>query len=372
MRIETVELTGDSAGTRRTLSVHRYGNAGAVPKVYIQAALHADEMPGVLLVQHLLPLLDSADATNSITGEILVVPIANPIGLAQWAFHRPLGRFETESLDNFNRHYPDLAELAADGLAAKLTLSADENLAIIRQGFREALAMAEARSDLQQQRLTLLKWSSDADYVLDLHCDHEAVMHLYASPARPADTSLLARCTGSKLALVNEVSGGNAFDEAHTAPWAALKRRFGDKFPIPDGCFSATLEYRGQLDVDDATAAADANNLVTFLIKVGAIVGTPVAQPFAEPPTYPLGGCMEILAPLGGVVAWKAAPGDWVKTGDVVCHITDPATRSRVELTAPIDGLIFRRELWRQCLRGHGLCHVAGPEPLGKGRLLSD
>ena len=368
LQIETAELTGDSAGTRRSIAAFRYGQAGVSPKVYIQAALHADEVPGVLVIQHLLALLDRTE----IKGEIIVVPIANPIGLAQWAFQRPIGRFEAESMANFNRHYPDLAAMAGDKVKAKLTSVLSDNLAIIRAGFRKALAKAEARSDLEQQRLTLLKWSCDADYVLDLHCDHEAVLHLYAAPARPKDTSLLARCIGAELALTSEVSGGHAFDEAHTAPWAKLKRRFGAKFPIPDVCFSTTIEYRGQLDADDNTAASDARNLLTFLAQIGAVAGVKAKPAFAEPPNFPLAGYVQGHAPVGGVIAWVARPGDWVKAGDVVCYVTEAMTRQRVAVAAPIDGMMFRRELWRACLRGQGLFHIAGSKPLRRGHLLSD
>ena len=106
----------------------------------------------------------------------------------------------------------------------------------------------------EDMRLRLMRWSAVADYVLDLHCDHEAILHFYASPLRPDITDLLARATGAGLVLEQEVSGGNAFDEAHTPPWASLRRAFGDK--VPAGCFSTTLEYRGQGDVDDAMAAA--------------------------------------------------------------------------------------------------------------------
>ena len=65
-------------------------------------------MSGVLALRHLLPLLDRAKAKRRTLGEVLVVPAANPIGLSQWAFHRPLGRREADSLHNFNRVQPGL------------------------------------------------------------------------------------------------------------------------------------------------------------------------------------------------------------------------------------------------------------------------
>jgi predicted deacylase len=369
MNIETVSLPGDSAGTARQLVCHVWGAAGATPKIYLQAGLHADEMPGVLVLQHLMDLLDAAG--DRIAGQILVVPMANPIGLSQWIAHKPQGRQDLESLQNFNRHYPDLAALAGDDLDQRLTTSEADNLAIVRAAFGKALDRAVAKSDLDAQRLALLRWSHDADYVLDLHCDHEAVMHLYASPSRPDDTHLLCRSVGAEIALIAEVSGGHAFDEAHTAPWAALKRRYDGKFPIPAGCFSTTLEYRGQFDVDAGLAAKDAENLMTFLTAIGAIRSKATPE-FPDPPHYPLAGSVEVFAPQGGVVSWLARPGDRVKKDQVLAHVIDPMTRQRMDVAAPIEGLMFRIELWRSCLRGQGLCHVAGATEIRQGDLLSD
>jgi len=257
MQAETHELQQSSPGTRRSISCLRYGGS-AGPVVYLQAGLHADEMPGVLVLQHLLPLLDAAEAAGHITGEIRVVPVANPLGLSQWAFQRPLGRLEAETLHNFNRGFPDLAALAGDHLKERLTGNSQSNVGAIREVFREVLRveLASARSEMREMQLTLLKWSCDADVVLDLHCDHFAVLHIYTSPARPDVTSLLCRSVGARLALLESVSGGNAFDEAHTAPWLHLSERFGSDFPIPSPCFATTLEYRGQFDVDDCPPSA--------------------------------------------------------------------------------------------------------------------
>ena len=69
MRIETLALTGASAGTRRELTQYRFGASGAQPKVYLQAGLHADEVPGVLVLQHLMDLLDQASGRGEIRGD---------------------------------------------------------------------------------------------------------------------------------------------------------------------------------------------------------------------------------------------------------------------------------------------------------------
>lgn len=373
MKTETHELESSSPGTRRRLICHRYGD-GKGPVVYLQAGLHADEMPGVLVLQHLLPLLDRAEMEGRIRGDVRVVPVANPLGLSQWAFQRPLGRMEAETLHNFNRGYPDLALLVGDTVEPHLTDDSDANRDVIRSAFREVLAekRSRARTEMIEEQLTLLSWSCDADYVLDLHCDHFAVLHLYASPARPEITSLLCRSTGAKLALIEAVSGGNAFDEANTAPWKHLRDRFGDRFPIPSPCFSTTLEYRGQLDVDDATAAEDAANLMTFLAGIGVVAGWAAVPAYPDALTLPLGGAAEVFAPQGGLVTWAVDVGAMVNEGQVIAHVTDPLTRTRLPVLAPTSGMVFRQELWRPCLRGASLAHVAGERIVRTGDMLSD
>jgi uncharacterized protein len=371
MTPELAQLTGDAPGTGRHLTCLRFGAQGARPKVYLQAGLHADEMPGVLVLQHLIALLEQASAEGRTLGEVLVVPAANPIGLSQWVFQRPLGRMEADSLHNFNRGFPDLATRAGDLVDGQLGDDPATNAGLIRAALVQAVAeaKAQARTDMVEGQLTLLGWSIDADHVLDLHCDHQAVMHLYASPARPADTSLLCRCTGAKLALIQDVSGGHAFDEAHTVPWLRLRQRFGDR--VPEGCFSATLEYRGQFDVSDALAAGDAAGLMAYLVGVGAVLGD-AAPLHPDAPHLPLGGAGEVFAPQGGVVTWDARPGDPVAEGQVLGHVTDPMTRVRLPIRASNAGLLFRLELWRSCLRGQSLAHVAGKTVLHDGDLLSD
>jgi uncharacterized protein len=369
MRTDSVPLSGPSPGTTRTLTRHHWGREGARPKVYLQGGLHADEMPGPLALFHLMSLLDTAEAEGRITGHVVVVPVANPIGLSEWLLHKPVGRRDLEGAHNFNRGYPDLAALAGDALEGRLGDDPQANVTIIREAFATALAAVKPDTEVDELRIRLIQGSQDADIVLDLHCDHRAVMHFYASTARPEITVLLGRCTGSMLALIEDFSGGNAFDEAHTAPWRALRGRFGDRVPSP--CFSTTLEYRGQGDVSDALAAQDADGLMAFLTAVGALTGGP-APSHAPAEEMPLAGAVEFMAPMGGIVSWLTQPGDQVSEGQVLGHVTDAAARRRVDIKAPTTGLLFRQELWTTCLKGQGLCHVAGRDIRRQGDLLSD
>ena len=98
-RTETIALTPASPGTERSLTVFRFGAPGARPKAYVQASLHADELPGGLAAHHLIGLLDRAE----VTGEVVVAPAANPVGLGQYFQRKHIGRYDGSSGENFNR-----------------------------------------------------------------------------------------------------------------------------------------------------------------------------------------------------------------------------------------------------------------------------
>jgi len=107
-------------GTSRSIQCLRFGRKGARPKLYIQAAIHANEMPGTMALHHLMPQLIEADAKGLIQGEIIVVPTVNPIGQAQLVGNQHLGRYNLLSYENYNRNWIDLAPAVAERIAKKL------------------------------------------------------------------------------------------------------------------------------------------------------------------------------------------------------------------------------------------------------------
>lgn len=144
--------------------------------------------------------------------------------------------------------------------------------------------------------------------------------------------------------------GGSGFDEAHTAPWRSL--RFPGH-PFLDSCFSTALEYRGQMDVSDAIALADAKGRMALVADVG-VVTSDLKPQHSVPEDAPLAGAVEFMAPMGGMVSWITSPGDRVEEGQVLGRITDPTLRRRLPITAPSTGILFRQDLWTSCLKGQG------------------
>src|SRR6185436_19465984 len=128
-----IPLPSMTPGTRGSIPYHRFGRAGARPKAYLQAAIHANELPGAMALHHLMPMLVAADRAKRIRGEIVVVPTVNPIGLSQLVGNNHLGRYDFVGRENFNRNWLDLSGPIAERVGDDLGSDARENVTMIRR-----------------------------------------------------------------------------------------------------------------------------------------------------------------------------------------------------------------------------------------------
>ncbi len=376
-RIDRIDLPGPAPGTDRHLTVHRFGVAGARPKVWLQAALHASELPGSLVLHHLMVLLAEAEGRGEIVGELRVAPLANPIGAAQAVGGRHVGRFALDGGGNFNRGFADLRETLTAAVAGKLTDDAAANIALVRVEIMRLLGEQRPTDDASTLKLTLQKLAADADIALDLHCDDQAALHFYCGPRHADAFASLAARLGAVALLTAEDSGDAPFDESLTRPWWRLIDAVPDK-PVPaDGMLACTVELRGEADIDDATARADAGAIFAWLQERGVLAGTPPPAPPALCLATPLDGADNVRAPAAGLWVPRVRPGSTVAAGDHLGDILDPTAspgKARTPVVGPIAGLLFARAVPGMVPPGARLAAIAGPTSLPgrKGNLLSD
>lgn len=366
----TITLPSMTPGTGRVIAFHRFGKAGTRPKAYLQAAIHANELPGAMALHHLLPMLVAADKAGRIKGEIVVVPTINPIGLAQLAGNTHLGRYELLGRENFNRNWHDLSGPVADRVGRNLGTNARDNVAMIRKAAVAALAAMKPATELQVLRIEAMKLSADADIVLDLHCDMEAVLHLFISRKDwPGPAQALAADLGAEATLYNDpYPEALTFSGVNGALWARLAGRF-PAAAIPQACLSATVEYRGQHDVNHRLGESDARNLFRFLVRRGVIAGRAGTLPRLKAQATPIAGMDVGYAPKTGMLTYLLPKGSRVKRGTAVCEVIDPADprgpKARTQVLARTDGILFsRRPDGRLAWPGAALFRIAGPEAL--------
>lgn len=366
-------LEHQSLGHTTQVSSLHFGTAGQGPKAYIQASLHAEELPGMLAAFHLRALLEAAEQQGRLLGEVVLVPVANPIGLAQRLDHKSMGRFELGSSENFNRNYPDLAAAVYAAVKGQLGADADRNIAIVRAAVRAHVAQWQPANALQSLRKTLVGLACDADLVLDLHCDCEAVLHIYTETPCWPRLEPLTRLLGARAVLLAQDAGGVSFDECFSGVWWKLAERLKADclaHPLPQACASTTVELRSEAEVAHDLAQADAAAMFGFLQSEGLIDGKAPALPPALCKATPLSGSQTVKAPVAGLLVFAARVGDVLRQGDAVAQIIDPIANTRLTVCAEVEGVVYARTDDRYVLPNDDIANIAGSVPFRTGSLL--
>lgn len=343
-----IELQASSPGTSRHIVAHRFGDPEQGPRVYVQAGIHADEAPAMLVAHHLIQQLQAR--AGDLLGSVTIVPYANPIGLSQRTLALHVGRGDLGVGGNFNRRFPDLGQAARRALEGRLTGDPQQDRELARAALAAALAQVPALDDLASLRKTLLGLAIGADFVLDLHTHYEGTVYMYTNAIDPKAATELGQLTGCRVVLEDTggavADGALTLDQACDTAWRAL-----GGLGVAHGCFTATLEYRGQMDTSDTLAQADAMALVAFLIRQGVLAGdaTPLPEALCQP--TPVEAVAHLVSAVPGITVYHCAPGDKVSKGDLVAEVVDPAegdlSKARHALRAPCDGVFFGRLISR-------------------------
>lgn len=378
MQAHTHPLSAPYARATYELTSFHFGTPGRGKKVYIQGSLHADEVPGMLVAQFLRKELAALEAAGKISGEIILVPAANPIGLAQVLHGAAFGRFDLTTGVNFNRAYKHVADDLKKSLEGKLGADAAANVALIREHARASIAAWQPNTDAETLKKTLMTLAIDADIVLDLHCDNEAVLHIYAGTTLAEGIAPLSAILGSHATLLAYEAGGEPFDEACSRLWWDLDRHFQHRFPIPAACLSTTVELRGEQEVSYELARKDTAGLLQFLTLQGVLNADDAAAqaaaavlpaPLCE--ATPLEGVEPLYAPHAGILVYTRDLGERVAAGDAIADLIDPVSGDVTVLRAAVDGVFFARSAHRHVIRGMNVGKVAGAKAYREGDLLS-
>ncbi|MFM0606967.1 M14 family metallopeptidase [Paraburkholderia sediminicola] len=369
MNKQSIPLLSPAIGTHRELVSFHFGPVDSGQKTYIQSSLHADETPAMLTTVLLKRRLLELEKRGALNAEIVLVPVANPVGLGQYVLGQFLGRFDLGSGKNFNRHFMQFSKLVARAKEA-LGSDADENRQIVRELIAGELAEQRPLTEFESLQLALLKLSFDADVVIDLHCSLEAAMHLYTSEAAWPEFEPLSRYLGAQASLLATNSGGESFDETHSLLWWKLQQEIPADKPVPNGTIAVTVECRGQRDVSYEVAQEDADALIDYLVwrKVIKLDAKPLPELLAL--ATPLAGSEQFYAPVSGILVHRAKIGDTIRVGQPLFDIVDPLTDETTTLVSNTEGVLYMRRAIRFVTAGAPLGRVTGKKAFRTGVLL--
>ena len=376
-RSENHPLRTVSLNDQRSLTVHRFGTPGARPKVYVQAGIHANELAAPLTAHHLADRLRAADEAGDVVGEIVLVPIANPIGLSQVQSGEHLGRHDFETGVNYNRAFFDVSDAVLQAVLGRLGEDAAENTERVRSAIAQALDEVEPRFAIDDLHIELQKLAHDADIVLDLHTDSDAEMHLFLDPTQWPEAQDLAAELGADVVMLARASGSNPFEETIAAPYVAVHEAHGADHPL-NLPLTVVVELRGLADVSDDLAAEDASAIMRFLQRRSCVAGDPGPQPDFAGVAAPFEHTTFLWATAPGIVVFKKPLGAMVSAGEVVAEIVDVSAMetkgARTPVLAETSGKFFARSLAKLARPGQDIGKIFGTTPVeGRvGNLLSD
>ncbi|HFC05606.1 MAG TPA: peptidase M14 [Rhizobiales bacterium] len=337
MEQSEILITGETPGISWSVPVMTFKGANpSAPTAYLQGALHADELPGPVVLHFLCELLRQAEQNNQIAGNITIVPQANPIGLSQMPNRQLQGRFDITTGTNFNRNFP------------LITIQEREQL----------LANTKDQNPADQLKSNLLYMALGADIVVDLHCDYESLLYTYVCEEFWPDAKDFAAAMNLHSVFIAD-GQSTAFDEAVSH---AFRK---DENTAPVRRLATTLELRGQMDVDEKLAQADATGLFNFLGNRNVIT-TDTPPPGDWPgKAVPLDYIEVIRTPVAGTVLLAKNIGDDVKTGELLAKIIHwpGGQNGMIKVLAPQDGTIVTRTNARFAAHGDQLYKIIGNKP---------
>ncbi len=371
----TINLPRHAVGTQHSLKVWRFGKPGASPKVYIQASMHADELPASLAAAKLLPKLIAADEAGKITGEVILVPVANPVGLNNVSLRSHNGRYHLPTGENYNRGFHDVSDAVLNAIDGKMANGRDADTQLVKREVANALADATPANEAQALRLELMRLACDADIVLDLHTDSEAQMHLYLDEDHWPQAADLAGLLDARVVMFARASGGGPFEETIAWPYVRAREIYGaDTIDLP---LTVVVELRGEYDASHELSDFDADALYRFMCCRGVIAEDQGAVPEFTGIAAPFAATDTLAAKAAGIIVYVADVGQMVKAGDVVAEIIDPLSVDGMvadRVVAAADGLFFARSNQRLAWPGETIGKVQGTEALAHrtGKLLYD
>ncbi len=314
-----------ASGAKLTVPVYTFKQIGASgPSVYIQANMHGAEVQGNAVIFQLLELLQHCN----LTGNITLVPYANPVACNHKNGEYTLGRFDPITGVNWNRMYHFDQSVISPFAQQNIDLSDEE----IEVNFKQLL-LDQIEQKLEHniwglttgQRIAyqLQRLAHQADFVLDLHTGPISSKHLYCPEY--AQQSAEYFNIEHTLLIPNDFDG--AMDEATFCPWWTLQQAYQDlgrNIKMGQGSFekeSFTVELGSQEQIDLDVAKQDALSILSYLQYKGIIAATKYQPEKMTRYACYLKDYKAMYSPMGGMVDYLADFGKPLAAGEPLARI---------------------------------------------------
>lgn len=257
MKFTRIPVKTGPSGNEISVPVYFFkGKRAGAKKAYLQSSIHGAELQGNAVIHQLIEFFKA----HPPTGDVTLVPLANPNGMDRKTGEYTDGRFDPVTGENWNRAYylPDLDQFQSGSSVSDVKA---QMVKIIEAKLKKNLRGAERLA------LTLQRMAVQADVVLDLHNANVSGTYLYA-----ADTAIQdALYFGFSPIILMPATFGGSLDEAILVPWAKLQKPLllrPDE--VPQGY---TLELGNQEQISFELGRVQTIGILEFLKHKGIVSG---------------------------------------------------------------------------------------------------
>lgn len=274
------------------------------PKIYIQANLHGPEVFGTAL---LVELIQKLEHKHDISGEIVIVPCANPMSVTAVTHNAYVGRWNQIDGVNWNRIFPkDVYWKDYD----------EEKKYFVKLSKKENLSVQEKLAS------TLRLLSSGSDFVIDIHATGtETCSHVFCRE----DMSDIFAPLGAEIHLLSKKNvSEETFEESHVYPF----RDTLDSLSIPKAC---TWEVSGYGVIRHNLIKQRLQQLENWL---SVIWGERNNNIIIKHKIYTF---FNLKSPIAGYYSFVKRIGDNVKKGEIYAHVYLPYNAEIQHIKAEYD-----------------------------------
>ena len=342
-----------ASGDRISLQTYQFVGANPGKKVYIQSNLHGAELAGNAVIHQLIDFLTDLDP-SALAGEILLVPVCNPLGVNQRSHHFSAGRYNPYDGRDWNRIYWDYEKEDEDIEAFVRSHLKSDPITIVQhyrhriqtcfQAQRERLQTPAGAPVHEHYCAQLQSLALDADYLIDLHSSSDrGLNYLYYFRDRANSAAFF----GLDFAILLDRYDGDAFDEAFMKPWLALEFAFIQQGqPLRFDIEAYTLELGTGMELNPNSVAKGLQGVKHYLGQKGVLVG--LKPPYSDHPPHfftQRNAVKKYYATVGGMIQTRVNPGTWVEVGDRLYQLLSFNKSGQppnvIEIQAQAAGLVY-------------------------------
>ncbi|MGK7947070.1 MAG: succinylglutamate desuccinylase/aspartoacylase family protein [Microcystaceae cyanobacterium] len=352
--IKTHDYVTLASGDQLKLQSYHFQGKNPQKKAYIQANLHGSEIVGNAVIYHLIDFLDQLEQ-EKLQGEIVLVPVCNPISVNQRSHFFSSGRYNPYDGKDWNRIFWDY-EKEQENLHGFIksqinlpTLEIQKNyLNLILKAFEHKHQQRNQGKGLpvkELYRYQLQSLSLDANYVIDIHSSsNECIDYLYCFHHREESAPYF----GLDYGILMREYDGDAFDEAFMKPWLALERQLAKMKVIMQFDVEAwTLELGSGMMMNPDSVAKGVWGIKNYLAFKGILPSEEVSHPVKDITFVRRNQMQRYYAPTGGMIQHRLPLHHPVGKGDrlyqLLCFNKEEQAPTLNDIYAEEDGFIFDR-----------------------------